>query len=108
MSTTWFGQPSSGRRANLRSRLKDGTCGWWPMAGASCADRCGGVGRAGAGPTAFEVTDPWVVGGAAVGDSTAGKSRTVFEVMRATSPHRLLIAPHDRGALPAAVDTPPG
>ncbi|MFC0550393.1 tetratricopeptide repeat protein [Planotetraspora thailandica] len=39
-----------------------------------------------------------------VGDSTAGKSRTAFEAMRATLPDHLLIAPHDRAALPAAIE----
>ncbi|MFD1115671.1 tetratricopeptide repeat protein [Sphaerisporangium aureirubrum] len=39
-----------------------------------------------------------------VGDSTAGKSRTAFEAMRTTVPEHLLIAPHDRTALPAAIE----
>ncbi|WP_248960896.1 tetratricopeptide repeat protein [Sphaerisporangium perillae] len=39
-----------------------------------------------------------------VGDSTAGKSRTAFEAMRAALPQHLLIAPHDRTALPAAIE----
>ncbi|GAA4561118.1 tetratricopeptide repeat protein [Planotetraspora kaengkrachanensis] len=39
-----------------------------------------------------------------VGDSTAGKSRTAFEAMRATLPNHLLIAPHDRTALPTAIE----
>ncbi|GAA1016658.1 hypothetical protein GCM10009556_059290 [Acrocarpospora pleiomorpha] len=39
-----------------------------------------------------------------VGDSTAGKSRTAFEAMRATLRDHLVIAPHDRSALPAAID----
>lgn len=39
-----------------------------------------------------------------VGDSIAGKSRTVFEAMRGTLPDHLLIAPHDRTALPAAIE----
>ncbi|MEV1198488.1 tetratricopeptide repeat protein [Microbispora rosea] len=39
-----------------------------------------------------------------IGDSTAGKSRTAFEAMRATLPDHLLIAPHDRTAMPAAVE----
>ncbi|MEU5867255.1 tetratricopeptide repeat protein [Nonomuraea sp. NPDC047529] len=39
-----------------------------------------------------------------VGDSAAGKSRTAFEAMRASLPDHLLIAPHDRTALPAAIE----
>ncbi len=39
-----------------------------------------------------------------VGDSTAGKSRTAYEAVRATLPEHVLIAPHDRTALPAAIE----
>lgn len=39
-----------------------------------------------------------------VGDSTAGKSRTALEVLRATHPDRVLVAPLSREALAAAVD----
>ncbi|MFI6505154.1 hypothetical protein [Nonomuraea typhae] len=40
-----------------------------------------------------------------VGDSSAGKSRTAYEAMRAMLPDHILVAPHDRGALPAAIDS---
>ncbi|MEU8038933.1 tetratricopeptide repeat protein, partial [Streptosporangium sp. NPDC049078] len=39
-----------------------------------------------------------------VGDSTAGKSRTAYEAMRAVLPDHIVIAPHDRIALPAAIE----
>ncbi|MFF4991165.1 tetratricopeptide repeat protein [Streptosporangium saharense] len=39
-----------------------------------------------------------------VGDSTAGKSRTAYEAVRATLPDHVLIAPHDRTALAAAIE----
>ncbi|MEU0521932.1 tetratricopeptide repeat protein, partial [Streptosporangium sp. NPDC006007] len=39
-----------------------------------------------------------------VGDSTAGKSRTAYEAVRATLSDHVLIAPHDRTALAAAVE----
>ncbi|MFJ2030537.1 tetratricopeptide repeat protein [Streptosporangium sp. NPDC087985] len=39
-----------------------------------------------------------------VGDSTAGKSRTAYEAVRATLPDHVLIAPHDRTALVAAIE----
>lgn len=38
-----------------------------------------------------------------VGDATAGKSRTSYEAMVATLPGHILIAPHDREALPSAI-----
>ncbi|NUW44977.1 tetratricopeptide repeat protein [Nonomuraea rhodomycinica] len=40
-----------------------------------------------------------------VGDSTAGKSRTAYEAVRATLPDHVLVAPHDRAALPAAIES---
>ncbi|MEV4894492.1 tetratricopeptide repeat protein [Nonomuraea sp. NPDC055795] len=40
-----------------------------------------------------------------VGDSTAGKSRTAYEAVRAMLPDHTLIAPHDRSALPAAIES---
>ncbi|MFG1614618.1 tetratricopeptide repeat protein [Nonomuraea wenchangensis] len=40
-----------------------------------------------------------------VGDSTAGKSRTAYEAVRATLPDHVLIAPHDRNALLAAIES---
>ena len=38
-----------------------------------------------------------------VGDSTAGKSRTAYEAMTVALPRYILIAPHDREALPSAL-----
>src|SRR5690606_17520702 len=40
-----------------------------------------------------------------VGDSTAGKSRTAYEAVRATLPDHVLVAPHDRATLPAAIES---
>jgi len=38
-----------------------------------------------------------------VGDATAGKSRTCYEAITTTLPDHILIAPHDRDALPSAL-----
>ncbi|MEU6793998.1 tetratricopeptide repeat protein [Nonomuraea wenchangensis] len=40
-----------------------------------------------------------------IGDSTAGKSRTAYEAARATLADHMLVAPHDRAALPAAIES---